>query len=204
MRTNSLLNRSDHMHCYIPIQSSHWKRLLHRKASYMYSKTRLEEGATENTSVTATAPRRDKMGGDVYRSPHFTTAHSSSHTNFEYSQLSRMTGQPVCQFEDRLSAGLAAAQQTAQGHTHDGSEGHEHSHDHGLSHDGINEHGHTHEHLEDAGESDDTSFKGRLELISPKASLRRETCLISRVEIGTRELSPSVLEGEYICAAGCS
>lgn len=61
-----------------------------------------------------------------------------------------MAGQPVCQFEDRLSTGLNAAQNVSQGgHSHDhGGPEHGHGHDHGPD-----EHGHTHEHLENAGES---------------------------------------------------
>ena len=55
---------------------------------------------------------------------------------------------PVCTFEDRLSSGLNAAQEVAQGgHTHDLG-GAEHTH----GHDPVDEHGHTHEHLENAGE----------------------------------------------------
>ena len=59
--------------------------------------------------------------------------------------------QPVCTFQDRLSSGLNAAQDVAQGSHSHSHEGDHHSHDH---HAGLNEHGHTHDIMEHPGESD--------------------------------------------------
>jgi hypothetical protein len=60
----------------------------------------------------------------------------------------RMTAQPVAQFENRLSATTAEGDhQHSHDHAHDHAEGAGHGHDHATE-----EHGHTHEHLEHAGE----------------------------------------------------
>ncbi|WWD08329.1 urease accessory protein UreG [Kwoniella europaea PYCC6329] len=95
-----------------------------------------------------------------------------------------MTSQPVCQFSDRLTSALNAAQNQPHTHSHEGDDASRpvsfvssandasplHSHDHGNghshTHDGWtpDEHGHTHEHLEHAGkfsERDMPDYSGR-------------------------------------------
>ncbi|WVQ85923.1 urease accessory protein UreG [Cryptococcus sp. DSM 104549] len=94
------------------------------------------------------------------------------------------TAQPVCQFSDRLTTALNAAQDTGPGpnpHTPSSLSGtssvvshsHDHGatvHDHGHTHEHVeglwtpDEHGHTHEHLEHAGkfsERDMPDYSGR-------------------------------------------